>query len=238
MLPTGFQRHGRDFQWLERAGTGRPVLYLHGAGGPRVSPALRAACEGRRLVVPVYPGFGYPPLPEVAGARQLSAALAALLSGLAGNFDVVAHSLGGHVALWLAMLEPGRVARLLLQCPAGFRRGPRPAGAAIQKYPGRVPPEPQYATSFGEAAALYRATGFDDALWAQLADLRAPTLVVHGKDDEILDPDVSRALARTIPCARLALVEDCGHAIETDQPQAFERIARQFLDPTSMDATS
>jgi pimeloyl-ACP methyl ester carboxylesterase len=54
-----------------------------------------------------------------------------------------------------------------------------------------------------------------DVRSARLAKLRVPTLVIHGLTDPLMRPEHGRALAMTIPDAKLelVLVERMGHAL-------------------------
>lgn len=54
----------------------------------------------------------------------------------------------------------------------------------------------------------------------KLSSIRAPTLVLCGKDDRATPPDHSRRIASKILGARLALVDDCGHTSTLEQPDA------------------
>src|SRR4051794_19962184 len=38
-------------------GDGRPLLYLHSAGGPQVTPFLEGLARTHRIVMPIAPGF-------------------------------------------------------------------------------------------------------------------------------------------------------------------------------------
>ena len=46
---------------------------------------------------------------------------------------------------------------------------------------------------------------------SELADVTAPTLVIHGKDDLLVPPEAGEDTARLIPGARLELVDGMGH---------------------------
>ena len=50
---------------------------------------------------------------------------------------------------------------------------------------------------------------------ARLAEVRAPTLVLHGADDPIVHPSGGEAIARAIPGAKLHIFPGMGH----DLPQ-------------------
>jgi pimeloyl-ACP methyl ester carboxylesterase len=63
----------------------------------------------------------------------------------------------------------------------------------------------------------------------QLAQIAQPTLVVAGERDRTIARAATEALARGIPGARFAIVSDSGHASHYDQPDAFNRLALEFL---------
>ena len=54
---------------------------------------------------------------------------------------------------------------------------------------------------------------------ARLADITAPTLVVHGTVDRMLPAANAELLAAAIPGARLELLEDVGHLFWWEQPE-------------------
>jgi pimeloyl-ACP methyl ester carboxylesterase len=62
-----------------------------------------------------------------------------------------------------------------------------------------------------------------------LPSIRVPTLVVVGDQDQpFLAP--SEYMAKKIPGARLAVIAGAGHSANLDQPEAFNRVVREFLD--------
>jgi pimeloyl-ACP methyl ester carboxylesterase len=63
----------------------------------------------------------------------------------------------------------------------------------------------------------------------RLADIGAPTLVVHGEQDRLQSPENARLLAAAIPGAELALWPEAGHLYVTDEPDADREVAR-FLE--------
>jgi pimeloyl-ACP methyl ester carboxylesterase len=62
-----------------------------------------------------------------------------------------------------------------------------------------------------------------------LGGVRAPALVVWGREDRIVPVHRSAALARAIPHARLRIVERCGHIAMLEQPGEFNRHLAEFL---------
>ena len=73
------------------------------------------------------------------------------------------------------------------------------------------------------AAAL----GFDVA--GRLGEIRAPTLVVTGTADEVVDARNSDLLLAGIGGARLERFEGCGHLFFWQEPERFVRLVTEFL---------
>ena len=113
-----------------RAGTGEPLVLLHGIGSSRRAwqPVLPALTGQFDVIAVDLPGFGdSEPLP--AGVEPHPAALAAKVGEFLDQLGVAAphvvgNSLGGWVALEFAGLRP--VASLTLLSPAGLWRGATP----------------------------------------------------------------------------------------------------------------
>jgi len=95
---------------------------------------------------------------------------------------------------------------------AGFRwlGGP---GAYVSEADARVRAERRYDRSYRPPAALRHIAailGSPDRR-AELAELRVPTLVLHGEDDPLIDVRNGRALAAAIEAARLIVAPARGH---------------------------
>jgi pimeloyl-ACP methyl ester carboxylesterase len=59
--------------------------------------------------------------------------------------------------------------------------------------------------------------------------ITAPTLIVHGTDDNVVDHGNAEVLASRIPGARVELVPGGGHLFFWEQPDLFIRIVTEFL---------
>jgi 3-oxoadipate enol-lactonase len=114
-------------------GAGPPLLLVHGFGGAAWNfDELAPLLPGRRLLIPDLPGHGGSaplPAPSLAGFADVLADLVAAES--AGPADVLGHSLGGVVALRLAVRRPELVRRLILAAPAGISSATRSAELTI-----------------------------------------------------------------------------------------------------------
>jgi len=70
--------------------------------------------------------------------------------------------------------------------------------------------------------------GAQPALFERLDRVSAPVLLVVGAEDSRFLA-VARDLEPRLPRARLQIIPDAGHAAHLENPQAFDRIAREFL---------
>lgn len=64
----------------------------------------------------------------------------------------------------------------------------------------------------------------------RLAELTAPTLIVHGQGDPVVPLAWAERAGRLIPHARVAVVPNAGHVVPLEQPAAFNRLVAAFLD--------
>ncbi len=239
-----------------------PLLFLHGIGADADIWREECAALAPALALPL-PGYGDAPRlaePSVAAyARAVRDRLAA-----AGPDRVVAvgHSLGGMVALELALLAPERVAALVLvAAPAAFgsrdgrfqrrfleeRLAPLAAGRTLAELaPEAVPalcgpaPDPEGVRRAVAAMARVPEAAYRDALAAlagfdrrdALPRLTQPVLVVAGPHDRRVPPRTLRRLAAALPRATLAVVEGAGHLVPFERPRAFRAVLRRFLAET------
>jgi pimeloyl-ACP methyl ester carboxylesterase len=112
------------------AGTGRPVLAIHGLGGTKGSFLLTVAAlsDHFRVLAVDLPGFGDSDKPIGASydPHFFAGAMIGLLDALElDRVDLIGNSLGGRVALEVALQAPERVGRLALLAPSLAWRRPR-----------------------------------------------------------------------------------------------------------------
>jgi pimeloyl-ACP methyl ester carboxylesterase len=188
--------------------------------------------------------------------RSLAADVVAVLDVLdLSAVDVYGTSMGGRVAQWLAVDAPSRVVRRVLGCttPGGphaversqeVRRrlavtdpvAAREAVADLMYSPAwRVQHPGPYATlgdpgiSALSARRHLRASARHDA-YDQLPRICAPTLVLHGTDDEFAPVVNAHLVADRVPGAELFLFDGARHAyFEGCRPEASRRVL-EFLD--------
>ena len=68
------------------------------------------------------------------------------------------------------------------------------------------------------------------ALAERLAEIKAPTLLVLGTDDEVIPQETGGMYADRLPRCYYVLVYDAGHSVETDRPQTLFATVRDFLE--------
>ena len=69
-------------------------------------------------------------------------------------------------------------------------------------------------------------------LWAEWSRVACPTLVVRGRQSELLTHPVAVQMREAVPRSRLAELEGGGHWLYQESPGAFEATLRWFLEST------
>jgi len=87
----------------------------------------------------------------------------------------------------------------------------------------------------GLVAEYFRPPG-KSALWRQATEVAAPTLLVYGRHDRLVDPRMARRAMRTFPHARVAIFGGSGHVAQMEQPDEVARVFRGFRRSIGDDA--
>jgi pimeloyl-ACP methyl ester carboxylesterase len=243
---------------VQRGGEGPPLLFLHAAGGAGVwHPFLGLLARRFEVIAPDHPGFGgSDDLPEVEAMDDLVYHYLEVLDRLGlDRVDVVGGSLGGWLGAELAVHSPERVGRLALLGAAGIRvpgnmatdiflMTPDQVAGTLFKNPeaaaGMFPEEPDVdfiLNTIRDLAGLAR-YGWapylnNPKLERRLHRVAAPTLVLWAGDDRVIPIEHGRIYAERIPDATLQIVEDCGHAMYFERPEAFADAVSEFLEAGS-----
>jgi pimeloyl-ACP methyl ester carboxylesterase len=108
---------------VETRGVGRPLVYLHAAGGVRWTKFLEMLSETHAVHMPTFPGFDGTALDPALKTHQGLARLVAdyIQKEVGKPCDVMGASFGGALALWLALERPECVDHLVLLSPAGLQ---------------------------------------------------------------------------------------------------------------------
>ncbi|CAM2946518.1 lipolytic protein [Legionella steigerwaltii] len=65
---------------------------------------------------------------------------------------------------------------------------------------------------------------------AQLHKIVCPTLIIYGRQDSAFTLESQQSMAAAIPSAKLAIIEDCGHMLHVEQPQAVTALLKFWLE--------
>ncbi|MGH8129389.1 MAG: alpha/beta fold hydrolase [Steroidobacteraceae bacterium] len=240
-------------------GRGATILLLHGLGGSRDDWRLQRSefAARHRVIIPDLRGFGASERREPFTIRQHARDMIALLAarGVA-RAHVVGISMGGAVAIEMALLAPGSVATLVLANTApGFiltnwqRR--RMAwlrvvvatflgvGAVARLYGQRMFPARHQGRlrrrlirrASNTSRWVYLATLRALTRWnaaSRMASIRAPTLVL-GAEHDFTTSGEKRRWAALIPEARFVEIPGSHHHSELDSPVRFNREVLDFV---------
>jgi pimeloyl-ACP methyl ester carboxylesterase len=62
-----------------------------------------------------------------------------------------------------------------------------------------------------------------------LPDLHMPTLIIHGKDDQVIPPSEAETMNKAIPQSTAHIIEKAGHLPNLEQAEEFNTIIAKFL---------
>jgi pimeloyl-ACP methyl ester carboxylesterase len=83
---------------------------------------------------------------------------------------------------------------------------------------------PTAAGYLGQIGAISKWSAYD-----RLAEIKAPTLVIHGETDQLVPPGNARILADKIVGAKLTMLANASHLFTTDQPEESHRAILESL---------
>jgi 3-oxoadipate enol-lactonase len=164
-------------------------------------------------------------------------------------------SLGGMTGMWLGANAPERIGRLTLMCTSAMlaRDVDWPARAALVREqgtgaiaqatverwftPGFIAAQPDVAARWRATIADTPAEGYAGCAAAiatmdledDIARVTAPTLVIAGRQDPATPPPHGELIAKTIPGARLEIVE-AAHLANYERPEDVTRLVLSHLE--------
>jgi 3-oxoadipate enol-lactonase len=62
-----------------------------------------------------------------------------------------------------------------------------------------------------------------------LTQINIPTLILHGKDDQLIPSQTAEEMHDSIKDSLLLIIPDAGHLLNLEQPQVFNQAVNEFL---------
>ncbi|MGW7418508.1 alpha/beta fold hydrolase [Streptomyces sp. NPDC054813] len=221
---------------LTEAGSGRPVLVLHGGGGPATVAGLAARlAESVRVLTPVHPGWDGTPRPDwFTSIDDLAVAYLHLLQDSElSDVLVVGSSLGGQLAAEMAIRDTaGLITGLVLVNAVGadiegetvtdfFALDPRAQAEHSWHDPDRFYVDPatlpaaELARRQANMATMRLLTDggrmTSPKLLPRLGRVPQPVLVIWGESDRVVTSAYGAAYAKAFPQGRFEPIPGAGH---------------------------
>jgi pimeloyl-ACP methyl ester carboxylesterase len=231
---------------LRRGGRGEPLLFLHGANGaPVVLPFMEKLAQRFDVLVPEHPGYGKSDEPEwLENIHDIAYFYLDFLKQLnLKNVTVVGSSMGGWIAMEMAVRDTSRLKSLVLSSPAGIAApGVRAADIFL------MAPEEMVRNLFVDQklaeARLAQPEDIDISLknrhttarlaweprlhdpylpkWLHRIDV--PVKILWGRQDRILPVAFVDVYRKLLPKAEISILENCGHLPHAEKPDEFVEI--------------
>ena len=238
------------------AGGGTPLVLVHGLGARgedwgAMMPAL--AAQGFHVYVPDLLGYGRSPRPDVSYSISLEEqTVAQFMQAMhVPRADVGGWSMGGWIAMKLALDHPEMVDRLVIYDSAGTyfpaTFGPElftPNDVAgVKKLHGFLSPKPFDPPSFvaeavvrklqGNAWVVRRSmaamTNGRDLLDFRLHSISQPMLIVWGAEDELIPLSVGETIHKGVAQSVLDVIAGCGHLAPAECARPVTEGTVEFL---------
>ena len=228
-----------------------PLVLIHGAGGTRLQwPAELRLLPQATVYTLDRPGHGRSSGPSSDNIGDYAEAVIGFLGSADIEQAVIAgHSMGGAIALKLALDHATLVAGLvLLATGARLRVAPAILDGIRHGFEESVALLTRWAWSPGASHTLTRAGRqllldtdpeviLDDFtacdrfdVMGRVGEITGPTLVVVGTADQLTPAHYSHFLTETIPAAQCVVIEGAGHMVMLERPAATARAVQTFLE--------
>lgn len=226
-----------------------PLVLIHGAAGGQYVWLQQRGLAGGRVLTLDLPGHGRStPGSEPVEIERYAAVVADFASTLGhARFIPVGHSMGGAVALTLALEHPARIPALALlatgarlkvsdfvfaaiatsfeqlgELLAQTAYAPQTDPALVERFTAA----PLQVTREQAQADFEACAGFD--VRHRLAEISAPTLVLAGAQDQLVSAGRIQQLVAGLAASELHTIEDAGHMLMQEQPTVVNRTLERF----------
>lgn len=241
----------KDYHFIEK-GEGHPMVLLHGLMGGLSNFEDMAnffANKGFKVFVPQLPIYDLPIL-----NTNLSSIAKFVVKFIENKISqpvtLVGNSMGGHIGLILTLSNPELVHSLVLTGSSGLYE--RSFGSSfprkndkeyIKKKTQEVFFNPEVATDElieevfdivndrmkGIKTVMLARSAIKHNMQKELPNIKCPTCIIWGKQDNVTPPDVAIDMNRLIPNSDLFWIDQCGHAAMMEKPKEFNEILYDWL---------
>ena len=238
---------------VRRGGSGRPLVFLPGASGePAVLPFMEKLATRFDVLLPDNPGYGQSDEPEwLENIHDVAYFyLDALAQLKLENVVLIGASMGGWMAMEIAVRNTSRLHSLMLVSPAGIRApGAEPADIFLLSPEDTVrrlfhdqslaekrlamPMSPEAIDLALKNRHTTARLGWEPRLhdpmlpkWLHRIDV--PVSIVWGAQDRILPVGIAHELKRLLPTAELRIFESCGHLPQVEKMEEFCELVVRF----------
>jgi pimeloyl-ACP methyl ester carboxylesterase len=233
---------GFQIRYLE-AGSGMPLVCVHGAGGLRLSPTHHLLAKTCRVVAFEIPGFGQSAENERSQSMtELAATMNIAISRIGlESYGLMGTSFGGKLAIRMALATPHNLGALFLISPAAIRAehgiiesGARPTPEMLYMNPAKHADGHEVPEAFArkQQRLVKRLMGppREPELEEGMKELDLPVLAMFGTRDSITPPELGRIYREILPNCHLMMIYDAAHAPDFDRPEAVASVVGDFLE--------
>jgi pimeloyl-ACP methyl ester carboxylesterase len=240
--------------YIERIGSGEPILFVHGAGGSSEywyyqKKYLKTHMEVLTIDLP---GHGRSTGDGCRSIEEFREAIREALRKLGIEKCYMAgHSMGGAITMSFALTYPDLLKGIVLVCTgARLRTLPAILDGLMKDKKATVRTIVNYAFSHKTPEKL-KEKGFRDMMQSKaeiiyndfvacdrfdamdlLKAIHVPALIVCGEDDLLTPPKYSEYLHEMITNSRLTLIENAGHMVMLETPEKVNNTILTFVAET------
>jgi 2-hydroxy-6-oxonona-2,4-dienedioate hydrolase len=241
-----------NFKYIESGTAGDTLMLLHGLFGAlsNFEGIIKRFSGQFNVVVPILPIYEMP---------ILQVSVMGLVEHVSKFVDykgydkvhLLGNSLGGHVAQLYALAHPEKIKSVTLTGSSGLFESA--FGTAFPKrgdydYIKKKTSETFYDPNVASKELVDEVFGIVNDrnkairvvataksavrhnLGDKLHNLKAPTLLIWGKQDNVTPPFVGEKFHELIPNSTLFFIDECGHAPMMEKPEAFNDLLNDFLN--------
>jgi pimeloyl-ACP methyl ester carboxylesterase len=234
---------------LRRGGGGQPLLFLHGASGaPVILPFMEKLAERFEVLVPEHPGYGQSGEPAwLENIHDMAYFYLDFLEQLdLRDVTLVGNSMGGWMAMEIAVRDTSRLKSVVLVSPAGISApGVQPADIFLMpdeqlvrslfhdpklaeaRLAAPVTPESidiSLKNKHTTARLAWEPRLHDPHLPKWLHRIDVPVKIVWGREDRVLPVQFLEHFSKLMPNAQAYVIEGAGHLPHAEKADEFVAI--------------